>query len=185
MTVAQSPGRSESGFSKPAPRKRRLVWVLGGFLLVAVATLVVHDVPTEPTAEDRANGRLILAQAGYDDPDAMMRGLATFEGQISAILAVQDAVLTVAPDDTGIPFDTTREPGDLLTYKFGLCFDRSRAIEKILGSFGLETRHIAVYSTVKTESALISLLTPQVISHAVTEVKTVKGWLVIDSNARW
>ncbi len=93
--------------------------------------------------------------------------------------------MTVAPRNICIPFDTTREPGDLLVQKKGLCFDRSRAIEKIFVSFGLETRHAAVYSVAQTGSKLVSLLTPGVSSHAVSEMKTAKGWMVIDPNVRW
>lgn len=169
------------------PLKLRWLWGFGGLLVITIAVLMAHDVPTEVTAEDRSNGRQILTQAGYNDLDKMERSLTTFEGQVSVIFAVQDAVmdLTTAPTDIGIPFDTTREPGDLLIHKVGQCYDRSRSIEKILDSFGMETRHIAVYSTAETGSKIISLLTPQISSHAVTEVKTAKGWMVIDSNARW
>ena len=48
-----------------------------------------------------------------------------------------------------------------------------------------ETRHIALFSTQETGSAMRSLLTPGVASHAVTEVRTKRGWLVVDSNAPW
>lgn len=187
MTVMRSHSKPYGRTDEDKSGKTRWLWGLGGLFAIVIAILLAHDVPTEATAEDRANGRLILAQAGYDDPDGMERNLATFEGQISVILAVQDAVLalTAAPTDFGIPFNTTREPGDLLIHKVGQCFDRSRSIEKILGSLGLETRHVAVYSTAKTGSKLISLLTPQISSHAVSEVKTAKGWMLIDSNVRW
>lgn len=185
MTVMESHSRSCGQIDKYKPSKNRWLWVLGGLFAISIAILVAHDVPTEATAEDRTKAQLILAQAVYDDPEEMERNLTTFEGQISAIIAVQDAVLTVAPMDIGIPFDTAREPGDLLVWKRGLCFDRSRAIEKILVSFGLETRHVAVYSVAQTGSKFVSLLTPSVSSHAISEVKTAKGWMVIDSNARW
>jgi len=39
--------------------------------------------------------------------------------------------------------------------------------------------------TAKTGSALMSLLTPGTSSHAVSEVRTRRGWLTIDSNSRW
>ena len=51
--------------------------------------------------------------------------------------------------------------------------------------FGFQVRHVSAYSTDETGSAIVSLLTPQVDSHAVTEVKTSKGWLLVDSNGRW
>src|SRR5680860_1366733 len=82
------------------------------------------------------------------------------------------------------PFDRPRELRDLYQARSGLCFDRSRAIEKILSSLGFEVRHAAVYST-KDASRLRAFLTPRTPSHALTEVKTARGWLVIDSNRRW
>jgi hypothetical protein len=66
----------------------------------------------------------------------------------------------------------------------GICFDRSRVIEKILTGLGFETRHLAIYST-RDYGRLRALLTPGISSHALTEVKTGKGWMAVDSNARW
>ncbi|MDR5903031.1 transglutaminase domain-containing protein [Halomonas icarae] len=108
-----------------------------------------------------------------------------FEDQVAFIRRVQDAVLGEVPVNAGIPHGQPREPDDLLARGMGLCFDRSRFIEKALRHHGFETRHIAIYSTEETGSALVSLLTPQISSHAVTEVKTSRGWLVVDSNERW
>ena len=81
-----------------------------------------------------------------------------------------------------MPYGTKREPKDVFEAKAGLCYDRSRVIEKILNFYGFKTRHVAIYSTVSSPFALLSLVTPGINSHAVTEVKTSKGWLVVDSN---
>lgn len=165
--------------------KKKWLWWTCGMIVVALVIIVAHDVPTQATAEDHASGQRILAQAGYKNTEETKFDLETFDGEISAILAVQDAVLTVASKDVPIPFNTSREPGDLLVHRKGECYDRARAIEKILTSLGMETRHIAVYSTAETGSKLVSLVTPQVSSHAVSEVKTSRGWMLIDSNAHW
>lgn len=108
-----------------------------------------------------------------------------FEDQVDFIRNVQAAVLGEVPINAGIPHGQPREPDQLLTRGEGLCFDRSRFIEKALRLHGFETRHIAIYSTEKTGSALVSLVTPQISSHAVTEVKTARGWLVVDSDEPW
>jgi len=42
-----------------------------------------------------------------------------------------------------------------------------------------------MYSTVETGSAWGALTTPDTISHAITEVKTSRGWMVVDSKTRW
>lgn len=149
-----------------------------------IAVIVAHDIPVSVTADDRHYAPLILADAGYDGTYAEGGKPAHFEGEIRAIVAVQDAVLKLAPKNEAIPFERTREPKDLYELRYGLCFDRSRAIEKLLGWLGFETRHVAIYST-KERSALGALLTPQSPSHAVSEVLTQKGWMVVGSNHRW
>ena len=42
-----------------------------------------------------------------------------------------------------------------------------------------------MYSKEKTHSSIKSLITPQIRSHAASEVLTKKGWLVVDSNYPW
>ena len=153
-----------------------LITVIG---ITVVIVLYANEVETEVTSEDSAAARVFLK--GVEVADAKD----DFENQEKFISAVQDSVLNVAPVNKGIPYGYPREPKDLLEAKQGLCFDRSRVIEKILRSYGYETRHVFIYSTKKTGSAVRSFITPGVPSHAVTEVWTAKGWLVVDSNDRW
>ncbi len=93
-------------------------------------------------------------------------------------------MLKVAPGNEGLPLGQEREPKDVFEARSGLCFDRSRAIEKLLTYLGLEVRHVAIYATTE-RSALAATMTPENSSHAVSEVLTEKGWLLIDSNAHW
>ena len=167
------------------PRYRVAFVVVAVFAVVCFAVLAAHNVSTKLSAEDRTAAREILERGGYGQTWRSNLDLRTYDGQVNAIIAVQDAVLKASPNNTDIPFDAPREPADLLRLEMGLCFDRSRSIEKILSMLGLENRHVAVYSTKHTGSAFTSLLTPQIDSHAVTEVKTLKGWMVVDSNKRW
>ncbi len=112
------------------------------------------------------------------------RAPADFDSQVDTIFAVQDAVLSRAPKNAGLPLGSPRELKDLFEARSGLSYDRSRAIEKILTHLGFDVRHAALYST-KDASRLKALLTPRNPSHAVTEVKTERGWLAVDSNRRW
>ncbi|HSK40999.1 MAG TPA: hypothetical protein VK943_14620, partial [Arenibaculum sp.] len=143
---------------------------------------VSNNVPVDPTNEDRAAALSILPSENRPSMNKAERG---FDKEVALIRKVQDAVLSVAPDDKGIELGRPREVGDLLGLGYGLCYDRSRAIEKILKMYGMATRHAAIYSTAETGSALVSLMTPQVPSHAVSEVLTSRGWMVVDSNSRW
>ena len=42
-----------------------------------------------------------------------------------------------------------------------------------------------MYSTVEAGTALRALATPNTISHALTEVKTRRGWMIVNSKTRW
>lgn len=151
---------------------------LGGAVIGAVIVVLwVHRVPARMTSDDvRAIHRLL------PESPVAPRG---FEQEVALILRVQDRVLAASPVERGLPLDEPREIGDLLRARHGACFDRSRAIETILRSYGFSTRHASMYSTVETGSALRSLATPDIISHALTEVKTSRGWMIVDSKVRW
>jgi hypothetical protein len=109
----------------------------------------------------------------------------TYENEVDFITSVQHAVLKVAPGNEGIPFGQQREPKELYEAKTGLCFDRSRVIEKIFRYSGFEARHVFMLSKEHTGSWIKAVITTGVSSHAVTEVLTSKGWLIVDSNAQW
>jgi hypothetical protein len=108
-----------------------------------------------------------------------------YEDEVQFIARVQESVLRVAPLNEPIPKDAPREPRDLFEAHRGLCYDRSRAIEKILRYSGFRTRHIALYAIPSNSSAAHALLTRGIPSHAVSEVLTRRGWLVVDSNDPW
>jgi len=166
-------------------RARHTVWlVLVLVLLGLIAVFVTNDVSTALTEDDAAYAERILRETGHGDL-VDQKPATSFGEQVNTILAVQDAVLSTAPKNKGLPLGQPRELRDLYEAKRGLCYDRSRAIEKVLSHLGYEVRHAAVYSTEDGSSRLKALLKQKARSHAVTEVKTEHGWLVIDSNRRW
>lgn len=158
------------------PRRMKLS-ALSACVAILCGFLAWDNVSTALTASDRDYIEKILEGRRIAPPT-------TFEEQIATILEVQDAVLTAAPDSTGLPLGSAREPKDLYLARSGACYDRSRVIEKTLSYYGIEVRHVAVYSKQGT-STLVALLTPHDLSHAVTEARTTKGWIAIDSNDRW
>ena len=160
--------------------KKRLVLISIAFIAVfAVVVLSFHAVDNSLTEEDRQYIPMYLSGV------APLQENPTYEDQLSFIILVQRSVLNMAPRNVGLPFSQKREPKELYLAKTGLCFDRSRVIEKILRYSGFETRHVSIYSKEKTDSTIKSLITPGVSSHAVTEVLTKNGWLIVDSNEPW
>lgn len=112
-----------------------------------------------------------------------------YEDQLVFIRAVQRAILNSVPHGNGLPYGKPREPRDIYEAiaknQTGACFDRSRLIEKTLRMHGFETRHVFMCSTKSVECKLKAWLSLKVDSHAVSEVLTKEGWLVVDSNADW
>ncbi len=159
---------------------RKLLLFLAPVLLILFVVAITHDVGLEASTHDAAAARRMMAA----DP-GLRRTPATFEEEVALVRSVQDRVLDTAPIDREIPQGRPRELADLVKAGHGLCFDRSRAIETVLRLRGMRTRHAAIYSTRTTGSALRSLATPGVDSHAITEVMTRKGWMIVDSNSRW
>lgn len=151
-------------------------------LLVLVGALVAttHDVELRVSPTDADAARRLMADAGQ-----FGRRPANFADEVALVRAVQDRVLDAAPANEEIPEGQPRELANLVMAGHGLCFDRSRAIETVLRLHGMETRHAAIYSEKETGSALRSLMTPGVESHAISEVKTQRGWMIVDSNVRW
>jgi len=152
---------------------------LGGVLIFFVALLSYHEVDNSITAEDK----LYIAKYLEGIPDIPENK--SYINELDLIIQIQNSVISKAAHKNALPLGVEREPKDLFFIKAGLCYDRSRTIEKILRYVGFEARHIAIYSTKNTGSSIKSILTPGQASHAVTEVLTQKGWLVVDSNDRW
>jgi hypothetical protein len=165
-------------------RKRRsLAFVLISLIIVIVllGVLRYHEVDNTINEEDREYiPKFVEKSILFDE-----RNHESYENELGFIVKVQKSVLTTVYRKKGIPRGKKREPKELFLSKSGLGFDRSRVIEKILRYSGFKTRHVAIYSTFKTNSALKSLIKPLVYSHNVTEVLTSDGWLVVDSNYFW
>jgi hypothetical protein len=160
-------------------RKQSVLISIAFFIICAVFVLSYHAVDNSLTEEDRQYIPMYLSDV------VPLPENPTYRDELSFIISVQRSVLNIAPRNDGLPFGQKREPKELYAAKTGLCFDRSRVIEKIFRYSGFETRHVSIYSKEKTDSAIKSLITPGVSSHAVTEVLTKNGWLIVDSNAPW
>ena len=150
-------------------------------LLLGAAIADWHRVDDSVTAEDvQYIPRFLEGIAPIGPAPARQYG-----DEIQFIEHVQAAVLRIAPLNEPIPMDSPREPRDLFEAHRGFCYDRSRTIEKILRYAGFRTRHVAIYAIEPNSSALHALVTRGTPSHAVSEVLTSRGWLVVDSNDAW
>lgn len=159
--------------------RRIVVVLLGVGFVFLLGEIYYHAVDNSLSSEDKEYIEKYLVESKG------IPQMATYEDELEFIVAVQRAVLTIAPGMEGIPLGHKREPRDLYEAKTGLCFDRSRVIEKVLRYAGFDARHVFILSKKNTGSAIKALIAAAVSSHAVTEVATKNGWLIVDSNAPW
>lgn len=155
-----------------------LVAILGLVVVLAVVT----NVSTKVQPEDTVAIKAILNMEKKPD-------LIFFDDEINVIRRAQAQVFKAAPDNVPIAEYSDREPMNLLKAKSGLCYDRSRTLDKALQWLGFQTRHVYILFADRGDSIGVDQFLVHVLSrsqsHAVTEVKTSRGWLIVDSNDSW
>lgn len=158
---------------------KSLRWILtsAALLVSAFVTLAIYtNVPTAVSNEDKE----VFESLNLKSPQGSM----LFEQEIALIQKVQSEVFKRAPLGEGIPYYESREPADLMRFGQGLCFDRSRTLDKAFSYLGLPSRHVYLLYR-ENKYFLTALLHYGQSSHAVTEVKTSRGWMFVDSNTKW
>lgn len=154
-------------------------------LIAAIALLAKNNVPQHITEEDAAYIRKTIEDAGYDFESL---GRSSFAEEIKTVRAVQDAIIKQTPEQNLIPHRQSREPKDLYGRGYALCGDRSRFLHKALRFLGFEARYASLYDTSQISSPVLALLSTdksKVRSHAMIEVKTSKGLMMVDSVTNW
>jgi hypothetical protein len=147
-------------------------------LAFLIGFLYSQNVPKDVSAED------IKVIKSFEKEITPYRG-EDFLKQIEFIKRVQSTILSKINTKIGIKPENTREIKDLIKLKVGQCHDVSRGIEQTLQYYGYEIRHLYIYFDIKKMGRLIALISPGTPSHAITEVKTSKGWVVIGSLEPW
>lgn len=156
-------------------------WWFFILLFIAFAALVDHfNVDRTLTNEDRYYIKLYLPNVREGIAPSL-----SYEEQIKLIKQAQEAVHLRTTGWEGIPEGQTREPKQLYLGRTGVCYDRSRVLEKIFTYLGFTSRHLALYERQPYQHSYTTVLFQHVPSHAISEVLTNKGWLMVDSNDLW
>ncbi len=109
----------------------------------------------------------------------------SFENQIAFISRLQDSTLSQFNHEEIAPSNSANMEY-YYTQRKGLCFNRSFFQEKILKYAGFKTRHIYIYFTEdSTPTRSRDVFNRRLMSHAMFEVKTKKGWMAVDTNGNW
>jgi hypothetical protein len=158
-------------------RKKLILPIL--LFIIMIAILYHHSVNNSLTKDDYEYIPKFLNNISQISKES------TYEEELDFISVVQLASFDLVPNAGSIPKNQKREPKELYLAKVAGCSDRSRLLEKIFRYSGFKTRHIATYEKENTNSSIKPFITPQNKSHALTEVLTKKGWLVVESNYPW
>lgn len=160
-------------------RQRKWVGALLG-LLVILSLVNYFNVDRSLTEEDRTYIRLFLPGV----PEGIAPTL-SFEQQIQLIERAQQVVHDHTTGWEGIPEGLPREPKDLYLGRTGKCYDRSRVLEKMFTYLGFTNRHLSMFEREPNVHSYQTILFHHASSHAISEVLTKKGWLMVDSNSLW
>jgi hypothetical protein len=116
------------------------------------------------------------------DADSVHRN---FENEIAFISKVQDSVVyTIQHEEIDHKFYGS--VNYYYHYRKGYCYDRAVLMEKIFSYYGFNFRHVYIYfGTDGSEAGVSDFFKRKLPSHGILEVKTKKGWMVMDSNANW
>ncbi len=154
-------------------RKKPSILIFSGSIIVIFFLIfLLSNVSTKLTDEDIK----AIKQLGFYYHDSRTMD---FEDQLELIASVQKKVIgIISNENKGIPFGECREPQNLLKYKKGICYDISRLIEKILQMNNFKVRHVFLFVS---KHPTLMLYFRKANSHAVSEVLTKGGWLLVDS----
>lgn len=166
-------------------KRRKIITAIFVFLFFLIALLALHNVPRNISDADAKYIALIVKAGGYDYDEISKSAHDNFESEIEFIRAMQDAILAKTPQQKGIANGNSREPEDIYKLDYAECGDRSRFLEKAFRLAGFETRYASIYSTKDTKYPLFKKGGDGKTSHALVEVKTSKGWMIVDSVVRW
>jgi hypothetical protein len=169
--------------TKPAKRLRSFLLFLLCTALASIGLLMAFSTKPIASAEDIRYINAFLKDWNISaTPAEVHQG---FENEIAFIGVVQDNIVA-GMRHQGV--DPTKF-GNVRSYyqdRQGMCYDRVVLLEKILQTFHFDFRHVFVYYLENDKEATIwDFFRTGTGSHALTEVKTSKGWMVIGSNADW
>lgn len=109
----------------------------------------------------------------------------SFDTQISFIKAVNNLLINKLKQKKHKKLSLSVKK--LLNTNYGVCYDRSFLLEKILKVYGFQTRHVYAVDLSEYSNSFIYnfFFVKNLPSHAISEVYTKQGWLIVDSSYNW
>lgn len=155
--------------------KRRILAAV--IMLLAIVSIVVGLSVDDSITEDDVRYQQIIVQ---EFKIGKYGGDTTFSNQIERIRAIQNAIQAIAPLYRGIPIKQLRSIKQVYLAGYGACYDKSYVIEKMLRIDGFKVRHVSLYFDKQNDGFLKTFFRLGSPSHAVSEVLTTNGWVLVD-----
>ena len=149
-------------------------------MALAVAVLGYYNVGQTLTPDDEYYLRRYLPGVPAGGAHRL-----SYAQQVGLIYRVQAVLGARTTGWAGLPEGTPREPRQLYTERTGMCYDRARTLEKMCRYLGFQTRHLSLFTREPFVHSYTTVFFHHVPSHAISEVLTRRGWLMVDSNDLW
>lgn len=140
---------------------------------ILAGLLLANGVDTTVTDDDRQ----VIQKL---DVDEHCESAERFDRQRQCVEQLQHTIFETYPDtsDSFVKGETSHHVTDYHQRGWGSCYDRARLIEQALRDYGFEVRRVALF---RRQSPAVGYLKPGIDSHALSEVKTARGWMAVDS----
>ncbi len=167
---------------KARSRSRLLRVAIAVTILVAVGFLV--NKRPDVTENDRIFINAFMKEWGLPQDPAMVHQ--SFENELAFIRTMHNQVIDGIVHSYVKSLDSFGSVELYYRKRQGFCYDRTVLIEKILDHYDFKYRHVyAYYSSRSDKTSFADLFRKGTYSHALTEVKTKRGWMLIDGNEKW
>ena len=163
--------------------KRRLLKIALAILAsLVLAAFAFNGYPTV-TKTDRAYIDSFLTEWKIPaDSDSIH---ASFDREVAFVSRVQDSIVK----NFSGAFHPQEKVGHVDFYfrnRAGVCYDKAILMEKMFTSYGFSIRHMYIYfRTDSMPTQKTDFFKRGLTSHAMLEVKTKKGWMVVAINGNW
>jgi len=162
--------------------KKKIIRYLLFFLLFLLLLFILFDSYPYTTKEDKIYLQAFLKDWKVSEtPDSVHR---SFEKEIEFISRIQDSVINQIRHEK-IPYDSANFIKYYYEKRKGFCYNRSILMEKIFDLYKFQFRHAYVYYYNSTAVSSLDILRRGISSHAILELKTKKGWMIVGSKSNW
>jgi hypothetical protein len=153
------------------------------FLLLVIAILVLNSESVVNNKEDKQYIEAFSTEWKLSKNTDSIH--ANFESEVAFIRQMQDCVVKTI-QQVEIPHQYFGSLKYYYTNRKGFCYDRAVLMEKFLLNYGFSFRHLYLYFDPNGQyPPAINFFKRGTPSHALLEVKTQRGWMVIGTNANW